>query len=332
MYDRTRKVPGFGTTDWAAQQFLRMLDREEREKAELRRLEAANRRRALTRPSVSGGDGPLSDDGRNALIGMVQSDLDHRRALQEEARRRARMQVAQSSSSASAATTSTEEAQNETSAAPADAPSQTHPDPRNRYASWLLRQTPEGRHAFLDWMIDNFEGGYVNDPRDPGGPTKYGITQRAIDDYKNLVDGSFNLAPHQITRDQAVQIYDELIKKRRLDRIADPDIRAQVIDMMVNPGIEGAGQILLDVLEQRGYDVRLDPTDNVIGSRTLGIIRDLVDSGNGAELARINNALVRRRQQYYEDRIRDNPAKQVFRDNWMNRAANFRFLPTGRQR
>ncbi len=48
MYDRTRKAAPFGTTDWADQQFLRMLDQEERQKAELGRLRAAG-----WRPEVS---------------------------------------------------------------------------------------------------------------------------------------------------------------------------------------------------------------------------------------------------------------------------------------
>jgi len=56
-------------------------------------------------------------------------------------------------------------------------------------------------------MSDNFErciafvlrheGGYVNDPRDPGGETKYGISKRAYPglDIKNL------------TEEQAKEIY-----------------------------------------------------------------------------------------------------------------------------
>jgi len=129
-----------------------------------------------------------------------------------------------------------------------------------------------------------------------------------------------------------VQIYDDLIRSYRLDRIADPDLRAQVIDIMVNPGIGAAGEMLLDALEERGYDVRVDPSDNVIGSRTLGIIRDLVNRRDEAELTRINNDLVRRRKAYYADQIQKYPYKDKWRDGWMERAESFRFLPTGRQR
>ncbi len=211
---------------------------------------------------------------------------------------------------------------------PVHSQSQTHPFPPPYLA---LRQTPESRRGLIDSIIAE-EGGYSDHPADRGGPTMFGITQDAIDDYRNRIDGSFNLSPGQISRDQAVQIYDGLIQAYRLDQVADPDLRAQVIDTMVNSGIGSAGTMLLDVLEQRGFDVRTGLTDNVIGSRALGAIRDLVNRRDDRELARINNELVRRRKAHYADLIRDDPSQQDFRDGWFDRADAFRFLPTGRQR
>lgn len=39
-------------------------------------------------------------------------------------------------------------------------------------------------------LVKEFEGGYVNDPDDPGGETKYGISKRAFpdEDIKNLTE------------------------------------------------------------------------------------------------------------------------------------------------
>lgn len=187
---------------------------------------------------------------------------------------------------------------------PAYIPRQSRPGPPPYLG---LRQTPESRRALIDTIIAD-EGRSSHDPF--GGDTQYGITRDAIDEYRRLVDGNFKLSPRQISRDLAVQIYDDLIKAHRLDRIADPDLRAQVIDMTVNPGIGATGKMLLDILEERGHDVRVDPADNVIGSRALAAIRDLVNQRNDAELARINNQLVRRRKAYYSDRIQENPAKE----------------------
>lgn len=209
---------------------------------------------------------------------------------------------------------------------PAYIPRQSRPGPPPYLA---LRQTPESRRTLIDSIITE-EGNQSYDPY--GRETQYGITQPAIDEYKRIVDDSFNLAPRQISRDQAVRIYDGLITAYRLDRIADPDLRAQVIDMMVNPGIGATGKMLLDILEERGHGVRIGPTDNVIGSRALGAIRDLVNDKDGAELARINNELVRRRKAYYAERIREDSRKNEYGGGWMDRADSFRFLPTGRQR
>lgn len=74
------------------------------------------------------------------------------------------------------------------------------------------------------------EGGYVNDPRDPGGETKWGISKRA---YPNL-----NIS--QLTREDARAIYRrdfwECISADRL-----PDGAAfQLFDFAVNSGIQTA--------------------------------------------------------------------------------------------
>ncbi len=253
-----------------------------------------------------------------------------RALLDDEDRRKARQAASRAGQSSSApsdgsAYPSTDELAPHQ---PAYAHRQSRPAPPPYLA---LRQTPESRRALIDSIIAE-EGVYSKDPDDPGGETKYGVTQAAIDDYRDKIDRNFNLAPGEISRDQAVQIYDDLIRSYRLDRIADPDLRAQVIDIMVNPGIGAAGEMLLDALEERGYDVRVDPSDNVIGSRTLGIIRDLVNRRDEAELTRISNDLVRRRKAYYADQIQDKPFKKKWRKGWMERADSFRFLPTGRQR
>lgn len=74
------------------------------------------------------------------------------------------------------------------------------------------------------------EGGYVNDPTDPGGETNFGISKRA---YPNL-----NIKT--LTRDQAVQIYWtdfwQLIKADAMPSV----LAYQVLDFAVNSGISTA--------------------------------------------------------------------------------------------
>jgi hypothetical protein len=72
------KAPRFGTTDWAAGEFLRMLDREERQKADLDRLRAADwRPETLQQPAYGQNDVVFGDD-RDAVVDLVQGDIDMR--------------------------------------------------------------------------------------------------------------------------------------------------------------------------------------------------------------------------------------------------------------
>lgn len=59
-----------------------------------------------------------------------------------------------------------------------------------------MTQYTENFKKCMDKLLDN-EGGYVNNPKDPGGETKFGISKRTYPtlDIKNL------------TRDQAIEIY-----------------------------------------------------------------------------------------------------------------------------
>lgn len=85
----------------------------------------------------------------------------------------------------------------------------------------------------VKFVLDH-EGGYVNNPSDPGGETKYGISKRAYprEDIKNL------------TESQAVEIY-------RLDywnpsgaELLRDDMAVLHFDTAVNVGVEKAKEIL----------------------------------------------------------------------------------------
>jgi lysozyme family protein len=72
------------------------------------------------------------------------------------------------------------------------------------------------------------EGGYVNDPNDPGGETNWGISKRAYPhvDIKNL------------TRNGAKEIYRvDFWKRIKADRLYD-GVAFQLFDFAVNSGIE----------------------------------------------------------------------------------------------
>lgn len=74
------------------------------------------------------------------------------------------------------------------------------------------------------------EGGYTNDPHDPGGETNWGISKRS---YPNLII-------KELTREDAYNIYNQDFWKR-LNADALPDsIAFQLFDFAINSGIETA--------------------------------------------------------------------------------------------
>jgi lysozyme family protein len=78
------------------------------------------------------------------------------------------------------------------------------------------------------------EGGYVNDPQDPGGETQWGISKRSYP----------NLDIKAITRDQAKEIYrSDFWNRIHADELAD-GVAFQAFDFAVNSGIETAVRCL----------------------------------------------------------------------------------------
>ncbi|MEX0287300.1 MAG: holin-associated N-acetylmuramidase [Paracoccaceae bacterium] len=113
------------------------------------------------------------------------------------------------------------------------------------------------------------EGGYVNDPDDPGGATKYGVTihtmQRLGLDLTG--DGQVGVADVKaLTRAQAVDIFvAHYFERPRIARLPNA-IQPSVFDMYVNAG-GNAVKILQRLLRDMGFDISVD---GAIGPQTIG--------------------------------------------------------------
>lgn len=127
--------------------------------------------------------------------------------------------------------------------------------------------------AFL--RLIGHEGGYVNDSRDPGGETKYGISKRAYpgEDIAGL------------TLDRAKAIYlRDYWGPAGCDGVPH-GIRFDLFDMAVNSGVKPAVRTL-----QRAAGLKDREVDGVLGPRTLQAVQVMPDSRlvarfNGARLA-----------------------------------------------
>lgn len=113
------------------------------------------------------------------------------------------------------------------------------------------------------------EGGYVNDPDDPGGATNFGVT---IHTMRRLgldldLDGQITTADvRALTRDQAIEIFEKHYFEKPLIAMLPDVLHATVFDMYVNAGAN-AIKILQRLLREMGHSLT---DDGILGPKTIG--------------------------------------------------------------
>ena len=140
------------------------------------------------------------------------------------------------------------------------------------------------------------EGGYVNDPKDLGGETKYGITKRFYPkvDIKNL------------TVKKAKEIYrKDYWDKNRVESLPQ-ELWHIFFDMCVNMGRRTAVKVLQRAAVNRGRDIEVD---GGLGPATIGALK-------GVELDRVRAYRVK----FYVDLITSKPEQEKFFLGWFRRA------------
>lgn len=144
------------------------------------------------------------------------------------------------------------------------------------------------------------EGGYVNDPVDPGGETKYGISKRAYPD----------LDIANLTQDQAAAIY----RRDWWDRYSFGRLPAvlaiKVLDMAVNMGAHRAVTLLQRALGDCGHPIA---DDGALGPITIAC-------ANSLDPNTVLVALRVQAQRYYVDLVEADPDDMKFLHGWIKRA------------
>ncbi|RLK10498.1 holin-associated N-acetylmuramidase [Ruegeria conchae] len=111
------------------------------------------------------------------------------------------------------------------------------------------------------------EGGFVDDPDDPGGATKFGVTIHTMQRLGLDLDRDGAVTHRDVkvlTRAQAIDIFvDHYFERPRLGLLPQA-VQASVFDMYVNAGSQ-AVRILQSLLCQMGFEVAVD---GVIGPQT----------------------------------------------------------------
>lgn len=145
------------------------------------------------------------------------------------------------------------------------------------------------------------EGGYVNDPDDPGGATNHGVTIHTMRRLGLDLTGDGQVTDadvRRLTREQAREIFiDEYFRKPRIDWL--PGIlQASVFDMQVNAGSQ-AVRLLQGLLVRMGFavavDGRIGPATREAAARAAEAAPDHIADAYGIERRNYYYALADRR-------------------------------------
>jgi lysozyme family protein len=112
------------------------------------------------------------------------------------------------------------------------------------------------------------EGGFVDDPDDPGGATKHGVTIHTMRRLGLDLDGDGDVDGddvRRITPERATDIFIEHYFDRPRIGALPTVLRASVFEMYVNSG-SNAVRILQTLLRRMGHDIAVD---GIIGPHTL---------------------------------------------------------------
>lgn len=167
------------------------------------------------------------------------------------------------------------------------------------------------KKAFKD--IIGTEGGYVNDPTDPGGETKYGIAKRFYpnEDIKNL------------TLERAEELYYRDYwknKKLDLDTVAEFDekLALELFDTAVNQGVPSAAKYLQEALNLLNRNEKLFSdmkVDGWAGKKTFAALHKLRSYDKPALLKIVNGLQFMR----YYNIVKRNPTQEKYFSGWMKR-------------
>ena len=153
-------------------------------------------------------------------------------------------------------------------------------------------------------LLIKSEGGYVNDPADPGGETNLGVTKTAWSAYlgRPIQDGEMKTLTEEVVK--------PFYKKMYWDKIHGDDLPKGLdyaaFDFAVNAGTGQSAKFI-----QRAVGA---PDDGSIGPATLA----LVAKADGSTLL---NKFTKQKEDFYNGIVEKKPDQAKFLSGWMIRVA-----------
>ncbi|WP_370171278.1 glycoside hydrolase family 108 protein [Sphingobium abikonense] len=172
--------------------------------------------------------------------------------------------------------------------------------------------------------IFNVEGGYVNNPRDPGGATNHGVTEKVARAHGYA--GPMASLPKDVAR----QIYfDDYVKAPGFDRLIElsEPVGEEAVDSGVNAGPAQPSrwlQIALNSLNRQGRDYPELKVDGRAGAKTMAAFAALQKLRGRPEACRMVLKLMDAQQAAHYLRLTEgNSTFETFMPGWItNRIGN----------
>jgi lysozyme family protein len=169
------------------------------------------------------------------------------------------------------------------------------------------------------------EGGFVDDPHDPGGATNYGVTIHTMRRLGLDLTGDGIIDTDDVralSREQAIEIFIEHYFRRPGIQALPVALQPSVFDMQVNAG-SNAIRILQRLLRDMGHDISVD---GVIGPQTIRAAQIAQEVAPG----HLADAYGIARRNYYYALADRRPASRRFarrrdggKGGWITRAEEF---------
>ncbi len=276
-------------------------------------------------------------DGRQAIVDLVQRDIDNRRLMQDEARRRAQLQLSQAPQQSGM-----QIAQGQTTGSPGQAPVLVIPRRPLPMLESLGQGFRKGWHIFSETLRDpaimppltesevaafrttfGLEGGMQYDPAAGGSgvPGRAGVTEEFLRDAQSRLGSTIEPDANKLMIQQVAHAYkvyaDDALRNvgggAALAEIGDPKTAMQVFDVLYQHGRGGGARVLQDAVntviaglpDAERSKLGLSPivikdpkSPRAFGPQTLERIGRLVESGYAKTLRR---AIADERSAVYPD-------------------------------
>lgn len=158
-------------------------------------------------------------------------------------------------------------------------------------------------------FVLKYEGGYVNNPNDKGGPTNKGVT---LNTYRSVYGRAKTINDLKyMTGNEWRHIFKSLYwDKCKADDITDQSIANILVDWAYN-----SGPLIPIKHLQRILGVK---DDGIIGPKTMQVL-------NNRSPLPLFGALKQDRIAFYKAIVAKNPSQKVFLNGWLNRVNHFAY-------